>query len=400
MITWNPNDKGSGVKLSNNNLTAERPSLTAVRATEGRISGKWYYETYIDKHTNVNYSAIIMQKGKSLNESPWSKSGGIAFGYYQDLNSFTDACLFRSGTAIVQGLPTYTTGDILSVAIDLDSSPRMARFYKNGEFIVEGEIPWSNEVYPAVGSGSSSGGITTANFGATKFNIVTSNPEEWNRLRQEGYLPYDIENADISWWAADIENINISKTNIWYTDKNNINLSCFISHPNNEDIKYKILVNNTKAVELDNFISTPTDINIDIPIDLFTKEENLLELVVFDEGGGETSFKYNVIKENRDTFTFKRIFDFKEDYITDENIEVIYGRGLTLKEIGRGEVNIEIPTEGKSKISNIIIGGGEDKEEELIIEREMTYLNDLGEGKVYESRLLTEYSDITNIDII
>ncbi len=137
--------------------------------------------------------------------------------------------------------------------------------------------------------------------------------------------------------------------------------------------------------------------DINVPINAFTDHENLLQLIIVDEGEEDARFSYVIKKENRDTFTFKRVFDFKEDYITDENVEVIYGEGLTLKEIGWGEVNIEIPTEGKSKISNIVIEGGEDKEEELIIEREMTYLNDLGEGKVYESRLLTEYSDITNI---
>jgi hypothetical protein len=197
--------------------------------------------------------------------------------------------------------------------------------------------------------------------------------------------------------SPSLSNIYISKTNLWVGEKGLINLSCSINDEEKDNIKYKILVNSIKAVELDNFISTPTDINIDIPIDLFTEEENLLELIVFDEGGGETSFKYNIIKENRDTFIFKRIFDFKEDYITDENIEVIYGRGLTLKEIGRGEVNIEIPTEGKSKISNIVIEGGEDKEEKLTIDNQMIYAKDLRAGRVYESRLLTEYSDITNI---
>lgn len=158
-----------------------------------------------------------------------------------------------------------------------------------------------------------------------------------------------------------------------------------------------MLVNNEEIIPLTGFISTPARITESIPIMRFSEKENLLELIVIDELGLETHFSYIIKKENRDTFTFKRVFDFKEDYITDENIEVIYGRGLTLKEIGTGEVNIEIPTEGKSKISNIVIEGGEDKEEELIIEREMTYLNDLGEGKVYESRSLTEYSDIKSI---
>lgn len=107
--------------------------------------------------------------------------------------------MFKTGEALITELLAYTTGDTLGIALDLDSSPRMARFYKNGQFIVEGEIPWSGEVYPAVGSGNSDGGITTANFGITKFNIITSNPVEWQKLKRKGYLPYDVDNA--SWFT-------------------------------------------------------------------------------------------------------------------------------------------------------------------------------------------------------
>lgn len=197
-----------------------------------------------------------------------------------------------------------------------------------------------------------------------------------------------------------IHKINLSKANIWAGEEGLVKISFEVTDEDGEDIQYKVLINDEEAIPLTNFYPTPAQIEASIPITRFNEKENLLELIVIDELGLETHFNYIIKKENRDTFTFKRVFDFKEDYITDENIEVIYGEGLALKEIGTGEVNIEIPTEGKSKISNIVIEGGEDKEEELTIEREMTYLNDLGEGKVYESKLLTEYSDITDIIII
>lgn len=218
---------------------------------------------------------------------------------------------------------------------------------------------------------------------------------KWNTEPDTWGHEFGLTNASPS-----LSNINISKTNLWVGEKGLINLSCSIDDEEKDNIKYRVLVNNTKAVELNNFISTPTDINIDIPIDLFTEEENLLELIVFDEGGEETSFKYNIIKENRDTFIFKRIFDFKEDYMTDPNIDAIYQEGLVLKDTGVGNFELNIPTEGKSKIKNITIDNIEDIQEEIIIDKPMTYVKDLGAGKVYEAPLTAKYKDITSIKII
>jgi len=232
------------------------------------------------------------------------------------------------------------------------------------------------------------------------------NPKE---KRTASSFAMSIWNEGLDTWEHDyvmsnkppaLHKINLSKVNIWAGEEGLVKISFEVTDEDGEDIQYKVLINNEEAIPLTNFYPTPAQIEASIPITRFNEKESLLELIVIDELGLEAYFSYIIKKENRDTFTFKRVFDFKEDYITDENIEVIYGEGLALKEIGTGEVNIEIPTEGKSKISNIIIEGGEDKEEELIIERELTYLNDLGEGKVYEIRLLTEYTDIVDIEVI
>ena len=196
-----------------------------------------------------------------------------------------------------------------------------------------------------------------------------------------------------------LESISFSTTNPW-EDGSTINFKGKVIYAQNKSVKYSIAVNGNTVVVSDILAPTPLDLDIYITISDLDLGENELVLLIVDEDDVVINYNFAIIKENRDTFIFKRIFDFKEDYITDENIEVIYGRGLTLKEIGTGEVNIEIPTEGKSKVKSIIIEGGDDKEEELIIEREMTYLNDLGEGKVYESRLLTEYTDIVDIEVI
>lgn len=197
-----------------------------------------------------------------------------------------------------------------------------------------------------------------------------------------------------------ITNFHLSKTNVWEGDKGSINLTCFVEHVMDYSIQYKVLIGDREVIPLSEPQPTPAELDIQISVNEFEIGENLLALVVLDEAGEESWFKYIVIKENRDTFTFKRVFDFKEDYITDENIDVIYGKGLALKKMGAGKVKIEIPTEGKSKIKNIEVDGTEDIGVKKIFQNEMTYVQDLGEGRIYESRLLTEYTDIVDIGVI
>ena len=59
-VTWNPNVKGSNVTLSNNNLTADIYARTAnttnyLTTTDGRDSGKWYWEVRVDYADNDSF---------------------------------------------------------------------------------------------------------------------------------------------------------------------------------------------------------------------------------------------------------------------------------------------------------------------------------------------------------
>lgn len=160
-------------------------------------------------------------------------------------------------------------------------------------------------------------------------------------------------------YPPELSNIKISKTNIWHNDLNNIHISLDVDDEDGNGIQYKVLINDVEVIPLTNLQPSPAKLNMQVPTTHFGLGVNLLELIVVDEQNGETRFKYNITKEDRDTFIFDRKFNFKEDYITDENIEVIYGEGIALKESGTGEVLINIPTEGKSTINKIVADGGD-----------------------------------------
>ncbi len=170
-VTWNPNDKGIGTALSNNNLTATQSSFIygGVRATEGVSTGKWYWEVKYDSGTSIDVgiankeAALKTWTGNSIDENIrcyYSVNGLMSNGEYGS---------------------SFTFGDIVGVALDMDNG--IVSFHKNGVYqgIVLNDIKSLGVVYPLISTGSSTGGTGTANFGATPFNYVIP----------EGYLPYN-----------------------------------------------------------------------------------------------------------------------------------------------------------------------------------------------------------------
>jgi len=190
LITWNPNDKSSGVTLSNNNLTATIVNHTNsyLRATEGKTSGKWYWEVKID---SINESAALMIGIGNLIAVQYNTLNSRTY-YQLNGNKFPENIAYGSNFASV--------GKIVSVLLDIDNGT--LEFYVNGvsQGISHTDIlSLSTPIFPYLCSGAtttSSSVTSTVNFGATPFNIVTSNPEVWNQLLADGYLPYDINNAD------------------------------------------------------------------------------------------------------------------------------------------------------------------------------------------------------------
>ncbi|WP_249659968.1 discoidin domain-containing protein [Lysinibacillus fusiformis] len=159
-VTLDPLNIGSGITLSNENLTAVIPSLSSTtRATLGRDSGKWYWEVSFSSltYSQVGISNDLAGVGNthlSTNARRYSSGG----------NKIPENIKF--GTS-------YTKDDVVGVLLDLDNG--ILKFYKNGisQGISHTNIKPLGLVYPSITSGSSSGGCTsTINFGATPFKYL------------------------------------------------------------------------------------------------------------------------------------------------------------------------------------------------------------------------------------
>ena len=97
-------------------------------------SGKWYFECYqVNEATNILIGIADRQYDENLNS---------LIGYYSD-----NGGLYRYGTNTATGA-TYTTGDTIGIAFDLDNSTMTC--YKNG--VSQGTIAgtWSNTQYPTI----------------------------------------------------------------------------------------------------------------------------------------------------------------------------------------------------------------------------------------------------------
>jgi len=129
--TLNPLSLGSQVTIANGNLDWTASSVTPAWQTRytfssiGVSSGKWYTETTI---TNVGTSQIYVGVITAENTVDLvSSSLGFqptAWGYYVNGN------IYNNGSIIDSTPASYTTGDIIGVALDVDS--RTVAFYKNG----------------------------------------------------------------------------------------------------------------------------------------------------------------------------------------------------------------------------------------------------------------------------
>ena len=106
--------------LSNGNLTAAQGNGTfpGATATFALSSGKWYYEFTITTKTATPLCGLCRAD---------YTSGGTGRIMYRSDGRY----IYSDGTE-PSGPDTFTTGDVIGVAIDLDDTNGKIRFYKNG----------------------------------------------------------------------------------------------------------------------------------------------------------------------------------------------------------------------------------------------------------------------------
>ncbi|MFA7573631.1 MAG: hypothetical protein WCY24_07900 [Lutispora sp.] len=197
--------------------------------------------------------------------------------------------------------------------------------------------------------------------------------------------PYDIENA--GWFAHfKLNNINISKTNIFNTETGDIELFANISSFD-DNIETNILANYT--ISVNNFIltdiqTTPFTLNATIPKSELNIGENLLTILLENEDYATLEnedyatleFNYNLIVEDKNTIKAVRKYDFPSQFTQDLNkTSILLNNGAFLDIVGQDTIittdNSNINTTGRKTIQNIVVNGNEDIIEDINVVEDM-----------------------------
>jgi hypothetical protein len=171
--TLNPIDEPSSYASVgtpvNGNLDFSVTNDAAAGATIAVSSGKWYWEmTVVSGHTagaNTVWAAIASSTPSSVNKLPYqSGSGGRAYA--------TTGLKFNENSSSSYG-NTYTNGDIIGCALDLDNGK--VYWSKNGTFQASGDpVAGTNAAFTGLTGtwlpvASSNTPLTTFNFGQRAF---------------------------------------------------------------------------------------------------------------------------------------------------------------------------------------------------------------------------------------
>ena len=121
----------SSFTLSEGNLETaygSNNSTSGVKGTVGVSTGKWYWEGRRNVanvyHCQVGVASTEVSPTK-LPPSNTPDNGGSTVGYW-------GTSLYKDGVAVQTGLAASVNGDIIGLALDLDSTPNTVTFTKNG----------------------------------------------------------------------------------------------------------------------------------------------------------------------------------------------------------------------------------------------------------------------------
>lgn len=155
--TWNPADKSANITLSGGDLVATSVGSGAARSTISKSAEKWYWEVTV----TASASWLAVGAGNSsaiLTASPGTTTNSI--GYYANGSIIKNNALVTTKTGLV-------SGDVISFAYDAGLST--LNIIRNNvlQFTASGVNIPTGALYAMCGPAS--GGVITANFGASPF---------------------------------------------------------------------------------------------------------------------------------------------------------------------------------------------------------------------------------------
>ena len=171
-VTLNPDDKHSGINLTNGNLTNVGTTTNVLcRATSSFSSGKWYYEATLETHggnpifgwADGNHNLSYLGNDGTHKGYGYAAGGGL---------------IYSLGGTTAYGV-NFSAGSVIGVAADLDAGT--LEYFVNGNSQGVAFNNLSGELFPAFSSGANS--TVHFNFGATPF--VHTPPSGYSGVKSE-----------------------------------------------------------------------------------------------------------------------------------------------------------------------------------------------------------------------
>lgn len=158
--TWNPSDKNADISLSNGNLTATAGVVSGergIRAVTSASSGKKYWE--ITPVTYIGFSTVgVGNASASLSTFLGTSTHALSF--------LPDGQVFYNNAAVTT-IQSYTQGDVVCIALDLDNDKIW--FRTNGG-------NWNNAVIGSQNPATNTGGIDVSGVAGAVFAMVHFQP--------------------------------------------------------------------------------------------------------------------------------------------------------------------------------------------------------------------------------
>ena len=192
--TLNALSKGSGISLTNGNLTETNDTTwRSVMSTLAISKGKWYWETKVVSLGTINFGITKSKQDGTTHDSVdagrlmWSSNGNLY-----------DEGFGNSPVSI----GTFTTNDIIGLALDCDNGT--FKFYKNNTLIYTYTNAGltTNEVTPASGINNATGNFNFGNgyFGSTAISSPYSDGAGLGKFQYQpptGYYALCTKNINV-----------------------------------------------------------------------------------------------------------------------------------------------------------------------------------------------------------